>query len=234
MCFSLSELNFALDLLRSGRRVDGRGADEARPVEVSSGCLRQYCGSCVATLNNTRCVCTLTVSINTPESPSVTVDVRSSPLSNLLVGMDRGSKTSSIDISFIQSLCQDSVERAIEDAELELEDKKLCLGLVIVFSSLEMPDAVRTALVAADRTLRTAKIPKPSQGSETKAVETQFVDLHYKPVDVRTSSCGLTDPSPLEYKACQALEVEVKVGGEPVLMRREGLTAVTAVESTGK
>eukprot|EP00766_Chilomastix_caulleryi_P004238 gnl/Chilomastix_caulleri/5428.p1 GENE.gnl/Chilomastix_caulleri/5428~~gnl/Chilomastix_caulleri/5428.p1 ORF type:complete len:106 (-),score=19.18 gnl/Chilomastix_caulleri/5428:237-527(-) len=89
MAVAPPELDFIIDLLKSNVRMDSRGIKEEREVLISPGCLRSFCGSCVSTLGDTRCVCTLTASLGSVEDRPIMVDVRLSPLSCLLSGMNK-------------------------------------------------------------------------------------------------------------------------------------------------
>ncbi len=213
-----------LDLAKAGKRLDGRGLDELRPVRITPGYVTSADGSALVELGDTKVLCGVKLEPGTPfpDTPNagvLTTNAEIVPLSS--PEYEPGPPSiQSIELSRV-------VDRAIRAAEA-IDLAKLCVtpgekcwtcfvDLHVLDDSGNLTDA---ALLAAMSALKNAKLP----GERFEIGPTVPLEVNHLPIEttfVRIGDALIVDPTCEEEDTCQGrLTIATDEAGNVVAMQK--------------
>ncbi|HZY70310.1 MAG TPA: exosome complex protein Rrp42 [Thermoplasmata archaeon] len=214
-----------VDLARSGRRIDGRGIDDYRPVSVEPGYVTTADGSALVRIGDTKAVCGVKLEPgkpfpDTPNAGVLTTNAELVPLSSPM--FEPGPPhPRAIEVSRV-------VDRAIRAAEM-IDLTRLCVTPAekcwTCFVDIHILDhggnLIDAAMLAAVGALSHAVVPAKRFG----IAEADYpLEIHHKPVEctfVRLGDTIVTDPTVDEERACQGrLTVATDEQGRVVAMQK--------------
>jgi exosome complex component RRP42 len=214
-----------LDLARSGKRLDGRGIDDWRPVTIQPGYVNTADGSALCKMGDTTVLCGIKLEPgkpfpDTPNAGVLTTNAELIPLSSPT--FEPGPPhPRAIEVSRV-------VDRAIRAAET-IDLRKLCItpseACWTCFVDIHVLDhagnLIDASLLAAVSALAHATVPAKRFGHG----ETDYpLEMHHYPVETTFSRLGdaiLSDPTFDEERASQGrLTVATDEEGNVVAMQK--------------
>ena len=195
-----------LELAKGGKRLDGRGIDEMRPVKITKGFVKSADGSALVDLGGTKVLCGVKLEMgspfgDTPNAGVLTTNAELVPLSS--PAYEPGPPSlQSIEVSRV-------VDRAIRAAEAVdlaglsiVPGEKCWICYVDIHILDDLGNLIDAALLAASSALSAAVLP----GKRFGVGEDTPLTVRHVPIEttfVRLGESLLVDPTSEEESACQ-------------------------------
>ncbi len=232
-----------IECLEKGTRLDGRKADEIRPVTVAYGVTKNAEGSARVKIGETEVIVGVKLSIeapypDTPEQGNLMVNAELIPLSN--PEFESGPpNVQSVELARV-------VDRGIRESKA-LNMPKLCIAkgekvwnvsidIISINDSGNLFDAASLASIAA---LKDAKFPKADKEYKIdyKEKTKEKLQLLKEPVEVTVLKIGdyfLVDPTPEEEKACDARLTVASLDNNELCALQKGGDEPLSIEEISK
>ncbi len=223
--------------LKTGERLDGRGFDDFRPIEIVPNFIEKAEGSALVKLGNTKVLVGVKLDVgepfpDTPEQGILITNAELTPMSN--EAFEPGPPDErAIELARV-------VDRVIRESEV-IELEKLCIEpgekVWIVFVDIYTLDAdgnlFDASTLGAMKALLTAKMPRFEDGQVIREELKEKLPVSGKAVSVTFAKIGkhlLVDPSYFEE---QFMDARLTIGfreGNIVAMQKGGLDGFTQSE----
>lgn len=225
--------SYALELLQKGKRLDERGFEDFRKIEVETGIINTAEGSARVRLGETEVIAGVKLNIGTPFpdapkegilivnsefTPLASPDFEAGPPSENAVELARV-----VDRGIRESKC-------IEMGKLFIEDEKVWSVFVDIHIINHRGNLIDAAAIAAVAALHNAKIPKIVDGKIMRGDYQGSLPVVHKPVTVTVCRLGdklFLDPVLEEEEVVESkLSVAFREDGYVCAMQKQGSGAI--------
>lgn len=225
----MKETSYAFDLLQKGRRVDGRGFEDFRKLELETGLIKTAEGSARVKLGNTEVIAGVKMNVGTPFpdtpnegilvvnaefTPLASPDFEAGPPSEDAVELARV-----VDRGIRESHC-------IEMEKLAIDAEKVWAVFIDIDIVNHDGNLIDAAAIAAVSAIHNAQIPKYNGEKITRGEYQAKLPVVHKPVTVTVCKLGgklFVDPILEEEQIVDSkLSVAFREDGYICAMQKQG------------
>ncbi len=216
---STVERNYILTLLERGKRLDGRGLSDYRPIKIKTGIVEKAEGSALVELGNTKVVAGVKLSIGKPydDYPNKATLIVTGELNPTASPAFRNGPPSPESIELTR--VTDRIIRESECVDLEdlciIEGEKVWTIFLDIYPLDHDGNLFDACAIAAFAALSSTKVPEikiDEMGEIEKLDTSRSIKLKEIPVSITTYKLGdfkITDPS---YKEEDAGDARITIG----------------------
>lgn len=226
--------SYALELIERGRRVDGRGFEEFREIEIIPNIVKKAEGSAFVRFGNTKVIAGVKMEIttpfaDTPDEGTLKVSAEFTPLAS----PDFESGPPGEDATELARIVDRGIRESemIELKKLYIEEEKVWGAFVDIHIINNDGNLVDCSALASVVALMTTKIPKLENDKILRGVFERPLPVVQKPVTVTVCKVGdkfLLDPNLEEEEVLDAkLVIAIREDEKICAIQKQGSKGIT-------